>query len=306
MNGAVELDGGPDEIHLIEAFIDALWMERGLSANTLDAYRTDLKAYAQWIKRRGQSLIGAARADLLGYLAERAQQGAAARSTARLLSSLRRFYRYLVREGRLKDDPSLRIAAPKLPRSLPGALTEAEVEALLNAPDVSEVRGLRDRAMIELLYASGLRVTELVSLRLDQVSLYQGVARVVGKGNKERLVPLGEWAITWLTRYLAQARPELVKGQVTDSLFPTHRGAFMTRQTFWHLIKRHARKAGIDKPLSPHTLRHSFATHLLNHGADLRVVQMLLGHSDLSTTQIYTHVARERLKELHARHHPRG
>lgn len=306
MNGAVDLDGGPDDTPLIEAFIDALWMEQGLSANTLDAYRSDLKGYAQWLKRRGQSLMSAARVDLLGYLAERSQQGAASRSTARLLSSLRRFYRYLVREGRLQDDPSLRIAAPKLPRSLPNALTEAEVEALLNAPEVSEVRGLRDRAMIELLYASGVRVSELVSLRLDQVSLYRGVARVVGKGNKERLVPLGEWAITWLTRYLAQARPELVKGQVTDSLFPTHRAAFMTRQTFWHLIKRYARKAGIDKPLSPHTLRHSFATHLLNHGADLRVVQMLLGHSDLSTTQIYTHVARERLKELHARHHPRG
>jgi integrase/recombinase XerD len=305
MKAAAE-PGLDERTTLIEAFLDALWMEHGLSANTLAAYRSDLLGCAQWLEQRARTLLTARREDLLGYLGARVAAGVRPRSTARLLASLRRLYRYLVREGRLAEDPSLRIDNPKLGRTLPGALTEAEVECLLDAPEAGAVLGLRDRAMLELLYATGLRASELVGLRLTQVSLQQGAVRVVGKGDKERLVPLGEWALSWLTRYLKEARPELVRGRVTDSLFPTRRGAFMTRQAFWHLIKRHALRAGIVKELSPHTLRHSFATHMLNHGADLRVVQMLLGHTDLSTTQIYTHVARERLKELHARHHPRG
>jgi integrase/recombinase XerD len=295
-----------DDGALIETFIDGLWMEQGLSPNTLAAYGSDLRGCAAWLRSRGKSMLAAGREALLGYLALRVEQGAAPRSTARLVASLRRFYQYQLREGRIPQDPSLLIEGPRLDRSLPNALTEAEVEALLNAPDVTQVRGLRDRTMLEVLYASGLRVSELVGLRLDQMNLHQGLARVMGKGSKERLVPLGEWALSWLARYLREARPVLMKGQVTDSLFPTHRNAFMTRQAFWCLVKRYAVQAGIRKRLSPHTLRHSFATHLLNHGADLRVVQMLLGHSDLSTTQIYTHVARERLKELHAKHHPRG
>ncbi len=291
----------------IERFLDALWMERGLSDNTLAAYRTDLQGFAAWLgKQRGCSLEQAQRAELLNYLSERARQGARPRSTARLLSTLRRFYRYLVREGRLDEDPSARIDAPRLGRKLPDSLTEEEVSALLAAPDVATVLGVRDRAMLEVLYATGLRVSELVSLRIDQCNPRQGVIRVTGKGNKERLVPLGEDALEWLERYLTEARPELVRGNDNAGLFLSRRACPMTRQTFWHLIKRYARAAGIVKPLSPHTLRHAFATHLLNHGADLRVVQLLLGHSDLSTTQIYTHVARERLKQLHAQHHPRG
>jgi integrase/recombinase XerD len=291
---------------LIDAFADALWMERGLSDNTLAAYRRDLTALAGWLGQQGLDLPQAQRNHLLGFFAHRVQSGAKPRTTARLLSSVRRFYRYMVRENRLRADPSARIDAPKLGRSLPDSLTEAEVERLLAAPDPEEARGLRDRTMLEVLYATGLRVSELVHLTVDQVNLRQGVVRIVGKGSKERLVPLGDEAIAWLQRYLRDCRAQLTQGYISDYIFPGRRGAAMTRQTFWHLIKRHAQRAGIDKHLSPHTLRHAFATHLLNHGADLRVVQMLLGHSDLSTTQIYTHVARQRLKELHGQHHPRG
>jgi integrase/recombinase XerD len=294
------------DLSLIEAFLDSMWMERGLSPNTLGAYRADLLGLAAWLCARHTSLQAASREDLLAYLAWRFEQGARPRSTARLISCARQFYRHLVRERRIEIDPSARIEAPKLGRALPGSLTEDEVEALLAAPAVEDPRGLRDRAMLEVMYASGLRVSELVALTLAQVNLRQGVVRITGKGSKERLVPIGEEALGWLERHLVEARPQLLRGRASEALFPTGRGEAMTRQAFWHLIKRYARQAGIGKPLSPHTLRHAFATHLLNHGADLRVVQMLLGHSDLSTTQIYTHVARERLKSLHARHHPRG
>jgi integrase/recombinase XerD len=295
------------ELLAIEAFLDHLWTERGLSENTIAAYRADLVGLAKWLAR--QKVIHLDRADrahLLAYLADRAKGGAQPRSSARLLSSIRRFYQYLVREGRIKDDPSQRIEAPKLGRALPKALTEAEVEALLDAPDTSDVLGLRDRTMLELLYASGLRVSELVSLRVSQVNLQQGVVRLVGKGGKERLVPLNEESIRWVRRYVADSRSQLTRRRNSESLFTTRRGESMTRQAFWYLIKRYAANAHIDKGLSPHTLRHSFATHLLNNGADLRVVQMLLGHSDLSTTQIYTYIARERLKDFHEHHHPRG
>ncbi len=291
---------------LIEQFSDVLWMEEALSANTLDAYRRDLEGVSRWLDTRGSCLTGVTRADLSQYLAHLKDKGTPPRTAARLLSTLRRFYRYLLREGRIKEDPTALIDSPKLGRSLPKSLTEEQVVKLLQAPDVSKPLGLRDRAMLETLYATGLRVSELVGLLLSQLGLSQGVVRVVGKGNKERLVPLGEEALSWLNRYLSEARRGLIRGRATDALFVTARGGPMTRQAFWHNIKRYAKSADIQASLSPHTLRHAFATHLLNHGADLRVVQMLLGHSDLSTTQIYTHVARERLKELHARHHPRG
>jgi len=294
------------DVVLVERFLDALWLERGLSENTLTAYRSDLQGLSLWLQQKGLGLQAAARHDLLHYMQQRSEQGASPRSSARLLSSLRRFYRYLVRERVLQEDPSARIDAPKLGRALPDSLSEAEVERLLAAPDLSSALGLRDRAMLEVLYASGLRVSELVSLLQPQVNLQQGLVKVIGKGNKERLVPLGEEALNWLERYLREARGSLLGALQSDVLFPSRRGAAMSRQAFWQLIKRYALKAEIDKPLSPHTLRHAFATHLLNHGADLRVVQLLLGHSSLSTTQIYTHVARERLKSLHAAHHPRG
>jgi integrase/recombinase XerD len=290
----------------IEQFLDAQWMERGLSENTLAAYRNDLNGLAAWLTLRGCGIVAARREDLLDYLSERVINGARPRTTARLLSSLRRFYRYLVREGRLTGDPTVRIDTPRIGRPLPDSLSEEEVETLLDAPAVGEALGLRDRAMLELLYACGLRVSELVTLTMEQVDLTQGVVRLMGKGSKERLVPLGEEAAEWLQRYSAQSRPELAAGASARALFITRRGTAMTRQAFWYRLRHYAVKSGINKNLSPHTLRHAFATHLLNHGADLRVVQMLLGHSDLSTTQIYTHVARERLKELHARHHPRG
>ncbi|MEJ2688127.1 MAG: site-specific tyrosine recombinase XerD [Gammaproteobacteria bacterium] len=296
--------GGTQDV--LEGFLDALWMERGLSAHTLAAYRRDLSALGLWLEQRGRTLIAARRDDLLSYLAERVAGGAKPRSTARLLSSMRSFFRYQVREGRLGEDPSARIDSPRLGRPLPGSLSEEEVDALLAAPDPDEVLGLRDRAMLEVLYACGLRVSELVTLTLEQLNPRQGVLRLFGKGNKERLVPLGEEALDWVDRYLRDARPTLMGAQLDSCLFPTARGRAMTRQAFWYRIKRHAASAGIAKPLSPHTLRHAFATHLLNHGADLRVVQVLLGHSDLSTTQIYTHVARQRLRDLHSRHHPRG
>ena len=295
------------DIALIELFTDALWMERGLSKNTLSAYRSDLNKLGLWLEgERKQQLLSARREDLLSYLAQLAMAARKPRSTARLLSCMRQFYQHALREGTIETDPTLLIDAPKLQRPLPKSLTEVEVEALLDSPDLDSPEGLRDRAMLELLYATGLRVSELIGLTPDQVSLTQGVVRVVGKGGKERLVPMGEEALDWLERFVAEARHELLSGQMCQAIFPTRRGSGMTRQAFWYRIKKYAEVAGIDKQLSPHTLRHAFATHLLNHGADLRVVQMLLGHSDLSTTQIYTHVARERLKSLHAKHHPRG
>jgi integrase/recombinase XerD len=281
-------------------------MERGLSANTLAAYRADLVALSRWLAGRGVAIQDTTRADLLEFIAWRVERGARPRSTARQLSSFRRFFRHQLREGQLREDPTAQIAMPKIGRSLPKSLSEEEVESLLNAPLVSDPLGSRDRTMLEVLYATGLRVSELVSLRYGQLNLNQGVIRIVGKGNRERMIPLGEEAVRWLKEFLGSARNEILLDRSTDYLFPTRRGDRMTRQAFWHIIKRYARKSSIDKELSPHTLRHAFATHLLNHGADLRVVQMLLGHSDLSTTQIYTHVARERMKELHAGHHPRG
>ncbi|MBD8474217.1 site-specific tyrosine recombinase XerD [Pseudomonas sp. CFBP 8770] len=291
---------------LIDQFLDALWLEKGLSENSRNSYRSDLALFNGWLHERGIALDAAGRDVLLDHLAWRVEQGYKARSTARLLSGARGFYRYLLREKLIGADPTLQIDMPQLGKPLPKSLSEADVEALLQAPDLSEPIGQRDRAMLEVLYACGLRVTELISLTLDQVNLRQGVLRVVGKGNKERLVPMGEEAVVWVERYLRDGRHELLGGRPSDVVFPSQRGEQMTRQTFWHRIKHQAQVAGIAKSLSPHTLRHAFATHLLNHGADLRVVQMLLGHSDLSTTQIYTHVARARLQELHARHHPRG
>jgi integrase/recombinase XerD len=295
----------PDK-EIIERFGDSLWLQDGLSANTLSAYRRDVEGLSRWLVSRKISLIKATRADLLEYLAVCVGQGVRPRTTARLLSSLRRFYGYLLREEQVRTDPTALIDSPKIGRPLPKSLTEEQVEKLLQAPDISARLGLRDRAMLETLYATGLRVSELVGLTLSQMSLGQGVVRVIGKGDKERLVPLGEEAISWLQRYLAEGRPALVRRRATDAVFATARGASMTRQAFWHNLKRHARTAGIRSAISPHTLRHAFATHLMNHGADLRVVQMLLGHADLSTTQIYTHIARARLKSLHSEHHPRG
>jgi integrase/recombinase XerD len=287
-------------------FLDAVWMERGLSANTLAAYRADLTALSRWLGERGIQMSRTTKSDLQDFIAARVEAGARPRSTARQLSSFRRFFRYLMRETVIRDDPTAQIAMPKIGRSLPKSLTEEEVESLLGAPAVGDPLGNRDRTMLEVLYATGLRVSELVNLRYSQVNLNQGVIRIIGKGNRERLIPLGEEAVRWLNEFARSARGEILLERQTDYLFPTRRGDRMTRQAFWHIIKRYARKAGVDRDLSPHTLRHAFATHLLNHGADLRVVQMLLGHSDLSTTQIYTHVARERMKELHQQHHPRG
>ncbi|HIG41748.1 MAG TPA: site-specific tyrosine recombinase XerD [Gammaproteobacteria bacterium] len=290
---------------IIEKFLDALWLEKGLSQNTLESYRRDLEAFNHWLSKR--DLIAVKRQHLTQYLADRMGRGIKARSTARALSCLRGLYRYLLRENVISEDPTLKIENPKLGRPLPDSLTETDIEALLRSPDVATTIGLRDRTMLEVLYASGLRVTELVTLKLTDINLRQGVVRVMGKGNKERLVPLGEEAIAWIQKYLLEARQELLKKNLQqDIVFPSTQAKPMTRQTFWHRIRLHAQTAGIVKKLSPHTLRHAFATHLLNHGADLRVVQMLLGHSDLSTTQIYTHVAQQRLKQLHQTHHPRG
>lgn len=291
----------------IARFTNALWLEEGLSENTRKAYASDLTHFSAWLaKAPGKSLREVGPDDVGGYLALRFRQKISVRSGARLLSSLRKFYAYMVREALVGEDPTASIQAPRIGRPLPRTLTEADVEALLEAPVIDDTRGCRDRAMLEVLYATGLRVSELIGLRLDQVNLRQGVVRVVGKGGKDRLVPLGEEAEDWLNRYLGTARLVILDGRRSDDLFVTERGAAMTRQAFWYIIKRYALKAGVHKPLSPHTLRHAFATHLLNHGADLRVVQLLLGHSDLSSTQIYTHVAQERLKDLHARCHPRG
>jgi integrase/recombinase XerD len=291
---------------LIDRFLDALWLEKGLSAHTRSAYRSDLAHFNGWLHERGLELDKAGRDLILDHLAWRLGEGYKARSTARFISGLRGFYRFLLRENLIAEDPTLQVDLPQLGRPLPKSLSEADVEALLEAPDLEDPIGLRDRAMLEVLYACGLRVSELVGLTLEQVNLRQGVLKVFGKGSKERLVPMGEEAIVWVERYMRDARHDLLGGRPSDVLFPSLRGEQMTRQTFWHRIKHQAKVAGINKSLSPHTLRHAFATHLLNHGADLRVVQMLLGHSDLSTTQIYTHVARARLQELHARHHPRG
>ncbi len=292
---------------IIDAFCDALWLEDGLARNTLDSYRRDLQQFAGWLeKRSGTDLLAADQALIQDYLAHKFRTKARASTAARLLSTLKRFYRHALRQNTIKSDPTLRIDTPKLPRPLPKTLTEADVEGLLAAPVLDQPLGLRDRAMLEVLYASGLRVSELVTLKVPQVSRDMGVVRVMGKGSKERLVPLGEEALSWLERYLKEARPGLLGKKTSDALFVTTRAAVMTRQAFWHLLKRYALRAGLHKPISPHTLRHAFATHLLNHGADLRVVQLLLGHADISTTQIYTHVAQERMKQLHAKHHPRG
>ncbi len=292
----------------LDRFCDGLWLNDGLARNTLESYRRDLAHFAAWLEEsRGRGLLEAASDDLQRHLAWQVEaRRAKPRTTGRLVSSLRRFYQFAVNEGLRADDPAADLESPRLPRTLPKSLSEAEVEALLAAPDTRRAAGLRDRAMLETLYASGLRVSELVGLKPVQVSLDMGVVRVLGKGAKERLTPLGEEALAWIGRYLDSARPELLAGRKSDALFVTARGRGMTRQGFWALVKRHAAAAGIPRAISPHTLRHAFATHLINHGADLRVVQLLLGHADISTTQIYTHVARERLKALHARHHPRG
>jgi len=290
---------------LLDTFIDHLWLEDGLSRNTLESYRRDLQLFANWLQKKELDLAQVQQADIQQYLAVKFPKSKP-RSISRLIASLRRFYRYALRENKVTTDPTLQIDSPKLPRSLPKSLTEEDVETLLAAPNINQPLGLRDRAMLEIIYASGLRVSELVGLKVTEVSLNEGVIRVTGKGSKTRLVPMGEEAVDWVARYLKESRPEIMQRQLSDSLFVTQRGEGMSRQAFWYLIKRYAIKAGIRKPMSPHVLRHAFATHLLNHGADLRVVQMLLGHADISTTQIYTHVARERLKQLHAMHHPRG
>jgi len=293
---------------VLDRFSDGLWLSDGLAKNTLESYRRDLAQFSRWLAEAGgKHLIDAAPSDLQRHLAwQVGTKRAKPRSTGRLVSSLKRFYQFAVREGLRRDDPSAELDAPRIPRSLPKTLPEADVEALLAAPEEDTTLGLRDRAMLETLYASGLRVSELVTLKTIQVNLDMGVVRVLGKGAKERLTPLGEEAVAWIVRYQREARPQLLGARKSDGLFLTAHGKPMTRQSFWNLVKRHARVAGIRQAISPHTLRHAFATHLINHGADLRVVQMLLGHADITTTQIYTHVARERLKALHKKHHPRG
>ena len=299
--------GGPDAA-LLDRFSDGLWLSDGLARNTLAAYRRDVAQFAAWLREsQGKPLIATDRTDLQRHLAWQIEsRRAKPRTTGRLVSSLKRFFQFALREGLRTDDPAAELDAPRIGRSLPKSMSEAEVEALLAAPDADTTQGLRDRAMLETLYASGLRVSELVGLKTMQVSLDMGVVRVLGKGAKERLTPLGEEAVEWIARYQREARPQLLGTRKSDALFVTARGGPMTRQGFWALIKRHAAAAGIRGAISPHTLRHAFATHLINHGADLRVVQLLLGHADISTTQIYTHVARERLKALHGKHHPRG
>jgi integrase/recombinase XerD len=309
----------PDDAAAIERLLDMLWIERGSGAQTLAAYRSDLSLFARWLVSRNVAICEASEGDIRDYLAVRGRLHEqmrghdrslqfSARSQARLLSALRRFYRFLVRDNQRKDDPSARLTSPKLPRGLPKHMEQRQVEDLLNAPEATPESplGLRDRAMLELMYASGLRVSELVNLKRHQISLDQNLVQLVGKGGKERLVPMGEIAEQWIRDYLANARPKLALGRESDFLFVTQRGGPMTRHNFWQLIQRYAAKAGIRQHLSPHTLRHAFATHLLDHGADLRVVQTLLGHADLSTTQIYTHVTRLRLRDLHSRHHPRA
>lgn len=292
---------------LIDLFADSLWLSEGLARNTLESYRRDVTQLSAWLEKRGSTLVAATTDDLREYLAHLIEtKKAAPRSSARVVSSLKRLYAFLLRENRISSDPSGELDSPKLPRSLPKSLSEQDVDALLAAPNAETDLGQRDRAMLETLYASGLRVSELVGLKLAQVSLDMGVVRILGKGAKERLVPLGEEAVAQIAHFQKDARPRLLNGKKSDALFVTARGGAMTRQSFWHLIKRYALIAGIRTAISPHTLRHAFATHLINHGADLRVVQLLLGHADITTTQIYTHVAQERLKQLHAKHHPRG
>ena len=305
-HNSVEADASNSTEAVIDKFLDAIWMERGLSANTLGAYRADLVSLRRWLAERDVSLVYAARSDLLAFIAWRTEQGAKPRSTARQLSSFRRFYRFLLRESVIQADPTIKIDMPRIGRSLPQSLTEGEVESLLAAPDVSDPLGHRDRTMLEVLYATGLRVSELINLKQSGINLNQGVLRIVGKGDRERLIPLGDEAQNWIREFISGPRTEILLERQSDYLFPTRRGDRMTRQAFWHIIKRYSKLAQIDSKMSPHTLRHAFATHLLNNGADLRVVQMLLGHSDLSTTQIYIHVARARMKELHSEHHPRG
>ncbi|GGY72907.1 site-specific tyrosine recombinase XerD [Pseudoduganella plicata] len=296
-----------DNLALIDAFCDSLWLEDGLSKNSLDAYRRDMRAFARWldVTQAGASLLAVGRADIDAYFAAR-HDDTKPSSSNRRLSVLKRFYQQALRQNRIARDPCLKVSSAKQPTRFVHTLSEAQVEALLAAPDAREPRGVRDRTMLEVMYASGLRVSELVALKLTELGLNEGVLRITGKGSKTRLVPFGTQARTWLERYLGEARGVILNGQQDDALFVTARGAAMTRQMFWVIVKKHATRAGITAPLSPHTLRHAFATHLLNHGADLRVVQLLLGHADISTTQIYTHVARERLKQLHAVHHPRG
>ena len=289
----------------LDNFIDHIWLADGLSKNTLESYRLDLTSFAYWLATQNKQFLSVTQADIQQYLAVKFPLSKP-RSISRLIASLRRFYRYLLRENKIQLDPTLQIESPKLPRSLPKSLNEDEVISLLNAPNLGEPAGVRDRAMLELLYACGLRVSELVGVKVTEVSISDGVVRVTGKGSKTRLVPMGEEAADWISRYLSEARPAILGKKLCNALFVTNRCDAMTRQAFWYLIKRYALLAGITKHMSPHVLRHAFATHLLNHGADLRVVQMLLGHSDISTTQIYTHVARERLKQLHRVHHPRG
>lgn len=295
----------PTRSGYIDQFIDHIWLAKGLSKNTLEAYRRDLESLASWFD--SGELPDVSSSDLLSYLAVRHSQGVSARTSAREMSTFRNFFGWLVREHVAEQDPTISVPLPKMGRHLPATLSEAEVERLLDAPDTSEARGLRDRAMLELLYATGLRVSELVGLRLTHLNVRQGIVRVdAGKGGKDRLVPIGDWALDWIERYLNDGRAELLGAYTSDALFPGRQGKIMTRQNFWHAVKRYARIAEIEHRLSPHVLRHAFATHLLNHGADLRSVQMMLGHADLSTTQIYTHVAATRLKTLHEEHHPRG
>lgn len=306
VNKPSELMPAAADAQLIAEYLDAIWMEKGLSNNTQESYRRDLSQFAGWLNQQGQQLLGVDAVLIQSYLDVRLQQKLSSRTSARFLSCARGFYRYLLRESRISDDPVALIDNPKLSRPLPKSLSETDVESLLAAPDLSDPLGLRDRTMLEVLYACGLRVSELVTLTMPQINLRQNVVRVMGKGSKERLIPMGEVAAAWLERYLREARPVLLNNMPDEVVFPSSRAQPMTRQTFWYRIKHWAMVAGIKKELSPHTLRHAFATHLLNHGADLRVVQLLLGHSDLSTTQIYTHVAKVRMKQQHAQHHPRG
>ncbi len=289
---------------LIDLFLDSLWVESGLSENTLAAYGSDLNIFKKWLK--GKSLLEVEERDIALFLESRYKQGVCNRSAARILSTLRRFYGYLHREGSVDIEPTALIDAPSIGRVLPESLSETDIDLLLDAPEITDILGFRDKVMLEILYATGLRVSELIGLKFEQVNFRRGYVRVLGKGNKERLVPIGEQALNWLEQYILSTREDILKERQCDFLFVTKRGSCMTRQAFWHIIKRYAKKAGINKTISPHNLRHAFATHLLNHGADLRVVQLLLGHSDLSTTQIYTHIAQDRLKLLHAKFHPRG
>jgi len=291
---------------LIERFLDAMWLEQGLSWNTLAAYATDLGVFRRWLTKRGRTLEKASRADLLDFMGERTAAGIQVRTLSRFVSTARRFYGYLVREGMMRQDPSAQLSSPRLGRPLPRSLSEQEVEKLLAAPVLSDPLGVRDRCMLEVLYATGLRVSELVNLSFNQINLAGGVLRVRGKGSKERLVPLGEEAADWVREFIGGARMEILGERKSEALFPTRRGKRMSRQGFWQRLRKHGAAAGIAEHLSPHSLRHAFATHLLDHGADLRAVQMLLGHSSLSTTQIYTQVARQRLRELHRKHHPRA